>query len=373
SVINPQGTPAVFDDAKAKKGFSAEDASLMMRRANILSAADMWNQSRADLIGKTKGVSAIEALALMSDALHALSSTAAQIGIDAGKLASLAKLSGSLRGANGNLEQIRSILNITGQEDSNRHADQGLKDVHTEINRVNALVAMLRANAQRQLFETQIGLPLGLRIDINTATEKDLQMIPGIGPVLAKAIVSHRVKSGAFITVIELLRVKGIGRSNIMKMMPYIQVEETTAQLAQNASYSSIVLAKTIALFKHLDTAKERTLTVGEIIHTINAMREMLDMAANLSVQERSVFMSALETQAFQYAYTDQWVTMIGLLEKGKVSLSDMMNQINVIDWGQNPQQIREQIGNIVPALGMGGAPEDESTVSEESLAATST
>ena len=47
-------------------------------------------------------------------------------------------------------------------------------------------------------------------ININTATEAELDKLPGIGPVKAKAIVEERKKNGAFKSIEDIKRVKGI-------------------------------------------------------------------------------------------------------------------------------------------------------------------
>ncbi|WP_391571157.1 ComEA family DNA-binding protein [Cohnella sp.] len=48
-------------------------------------------------------------------------------------------------------------------------------------------------------------------LDLNRATEADLDALPGIGPSKAKAILAHRDKIGGFRRVEQLLDVKGIG------------------------------------------------------------------------------------------------------------------------------------------------------------------
>ena len=48
-------------------------------------------------------------------------------------------------------------------------------------------------------------------ININIASEKELEKIPGIGPVMAQRIVQHRFKNGSFRTIEDLKKVKGIG------------------------------------------------------------------------------------------------------------------------------------------------------------------
>lgn len=48
-------------------------------------------------------------------------------------------------------------------------------------------------------------------IDVNKATEAELQKIPGVGPAKAKAIVEYRTKNGPFKTVADVKKVNGIG------------------------------------------------------------------------------------------------------------------------------------------------------------------
>lgn len=48
-------------------------------------------------------------------------------------------------------------------------------------------------------------------LDLNLATEADLDTLPGIGPVLAARIVAYREQSGPFQSVDQLLEVSGVG------------------------------------------------------------------------------------------------------------------------------------------------------------------
>jgi competence protein ComEA len=61
-------------------------------------------------------------------------------------------------------------------------------------------------------------LPLG-RIDINTATEKELTTVPGIGHVIAARIIAAR----PFRSADDLKRVSGIGDKKYAEMRPYFQ------------------------------------------------------------------------------------------------------------------------------------------------------
>jgi len=48
-------------------------------------------------------------------------------------------------------------------------------------------------------------------VDVNTATNAELEQLPGVGPKIAAAIVEHRSANGPFRSVEDLLLVKGIG------------------------------------------------------------------------------------------------------------------------------------------------------------------
>jgi competence protein ComEA len=62
-------------------------------------------------------------------------------------------------------------------------------------------------------------------IALNTATEADLERIPGIGPVMARRIIDYRGKHGRFQSVPDILKVKGIGRKTFIKIKPYLIID----------------------------------------------------------------------------------------------------------------------------------------------------
>ncbi|WP_229753385.1 ComEA family DNA-binding protein [Paenibacillus segetis] len=68
-----------------------------------------------------------------------------------------------------------------------------------------------------QQQQSQSGL-----ININTAGLMELQNIPGIGAKKAQAIVDYRNAHGAFTSVDDLTKVKGIGDKMLQKMKPHI-------------------------------------------------------------------------------------------------------------------------------------------------------
>ncbi|WP_159879540.1 ComEA family DNA-binding protein [Aquitalea denitrificans] len=61
-------------------------------------------------------------------------------------------------------------------------------------------------------------------ININTATQQQLETLNGIGPVKAKAIIDYRSKNGAFKSVDDLKKVSGIGDKTLEKLKKDISI-----------------------------------------------------------------------------------------------------------------------------------------------------
>ena len=61
-------------------------------------------------------------------------------------------------------------------------------------------------------------------VNINTASKKELDALPGIGETLAQRIIDYRSANGPFSTVDELTKVKGIGAKTLEKLKPYATV-----------------------------------------------------------------------------------------------------------------------------------------------------
>jgi competence protein ComEA len=61
-------------------------------------------------------------------------------------------------------------------------------------------------------------------INLNTATQAELETLPGIGPTLAQAIIAERDRSGGFRSVEDLRRVRGIGDARFAQVQPLVTV-----------------------------------------------------------------------------------------------------------------------------------------------------
>src|ERR1700692_2686105 len=61
-------------------------------------------------------------------------------------------------------------------------------------------------------------------IDLNVANVKELQELPGVGPVTAQRIIDLREKSGRFHRVEGLRAVRGISQKKLDAIRPYVIV-----------------------------------------------------------------------------------------------------------------------------------------------------
>jgi competence protein ComEA len=59
-------------------------------------------------------------------------------------------------------------------------------------------------------------------ININTATETELETLNGVGPVTAGAIVQYRTQHGPFRSIEDLVNVSGIGPVTLEELRPFI-------------------------------------------------------------------------------------------------------------------------------------------------------
>lgn len=66
-------------------------------------------------------------------------------------------------------------------------------------------------------------------VNVNTATQAELETLQGIGPAKAKAIIDYRKKNGAFKLPGDLEKVDGIGPATMKKLRKDITVGGTTA------------------------------------------------------------------------------------------------------------------------------------------------
>ena len=62
------------------------------------------------------------------------------------------------------------------------------------------------------------------KIHLNSATTAELEELPGVGPVLAAAIVAYREQHGPFKTIEDLLDVTGVGEAKLAAMRDLVSL-----------------------------------------------------------------------------------------------------------------------------------------------------
>jgi len=82
------------------------------------------------------------------------------------------------------------------------------------------------ARVTRRTMSARQRLVLGIPFDLNSVTANDLDQMPGIGPVMAGAIVKWRQNNGGSMAVADLLKVEGIGEKKFFTLKKYFQPAE---------------------------------------------------------------------------------------------------------------------------------------------------
>jgi competence ComEA-like helix-hairpin-helix protein len=66
----------------------------------------------------------------------------------------------------------------------------------------------------------------GEPLDLNRASAAELELLPGVGPRLAREIVDARTRQGGFANIDALDAVRGIGPKKLAKLRPFLRLEK---------------------------------------------------------------------------------------------------------------------------------------------------
>jgi competence protein ComEA len=88
--------------------------------------------------------------------------------------------------------------------------------------------ARARGEAEPAPPPKKAGRELTGKLNLNTATEDQLLLLPTIGPAKAERIVTWRKKNGGFKRTADLRRVKGFGYKTFKRLEPFLDIKGDT-------------------------------------------------------------------------------------------------------------------------------------------------
>ena len=123
--------------------------------------------------------------------------------------------------------QNKKQINLyTKQLSLDENTFQFSEKIHNQNINSNQIKTKSNAQVKQSIQTTQLSYSSQKLhpVNINTATEAELDTLPGIGPAIAKRIIAFR-KQQAFSKPEDIMLVKGIGKKKFAKLRERITVE----------------------------------------------------------------------------------------------------------------------------------------------------
>lgn len=120
-------------------------------------------------------------------------------------------------GTSGDQAQQRKVSDLASQNRQG-HAALGLLLLALPFFIAGLAMEMVWRSASRH----DSGMEQGIRLDLNRASEAELQLLPGVGPALAGKIVRYRQNAGPLRTLQEAQAIVGVGPKLIRRWEPHV-------------------------------------------------------------------------------------------------------------------------------------------------------
>jgi comEA protein len=139
---------------------------------------------------------------------------------------------------------VASVDDLRTVQNEVKELDDHVNQQQTDVSQLRDAVAAMRQELQKAINEVSAdsnssvytapeadktsssptSTPKSGKVNVNTATETELETLPGIGPAMAQRIIDYRKQQGGFKTVADLLEVKGIGDATLAKFRDKVEI-----------------------------------------------------------------------------------------------------------------------------------------------------
>lgn len=117
------------------------------------------------------------------------------------------------------------MLYIKSREEVKNTAPASVNQQWASAGEAGPGVAIAADSAGAILKSEQGGTAAPGKVNINTASESQLETLPGVGKETAKDIMAYREKNGGFKTIQDIMKVSGIKESRFSKIKDLITVD----------------------------------------------------------------------------------------------------------------------------------------------------